>query len=260
VGVVAYLLRRSDRRLATIEDSQTRVNNETQLAQVGEGLSQDNVRQLVAEAGENERHFNELQSRYRTLASTWLLATFAGTGFFISNPDLKLGVDRGWAVLGIGVAGAAGIALLWKLDLYVYHRLLEGFFWEAVKLEKTEGRFPRFRHRMIEVAGIQGVWPLVAMFYAAGVSVDILLGAIGFVYLGPNRPRWVSVFAIVLGVLTLLLAPLFFWRAKRPSPCMVRRMWECADVDWLKNRGVCIPDNTNDRQRCLAHPDRLAEG
>jgi hypothetical protein len=156
---------------------------------------------------------------------------------------MKVSVDKGWAVFGIGLASAAGIGLLWRLDLYVYHRLLEGFFWEAVKLEASEPIFPKFRHRMIECAGVQGVWPRVAMFYAAGVGIDLLLAAIGFVYVGPDRALWLAVLALVAGTLAAILAPWWFSdRAKKPNLCMRRRFWECADTTWLNERAVCIGD------------------
>jgi hypothetical protein len=45
----------------------------------------ENVWHFVTEIGLNERHFNQLQSSYRTLASQWLLAAFAGIGFVISS-------------------------------------------------------------------------------------------------------------------------------------------------------------------------------
>ncbi len=37
------------------------------------------------ELGEMERHFGNAQSRYRALASTWMLAAIAGIGFVLSK-------------------------------------------------------------------------------------------------------------------------------------------------------------------------------
>lgn len=80
----------------------------------------DRVWSLVTELGLQERHFNDLESRYRALASTWLLAAFFGMGFVISQETLTLPFDRLLVVAGIGLAGTVGIALLWNLDLLVY--------------------------------------------------------------------------------------------------------------------------------------------
>ena len=46
----------------------------------------DRVWRIVEEIGREERHFNDLQSRYRNMASVWLLATFSAVGFVISRP------------------------------------------------------------------------------------------------------------------------------------------------------------------------------
>jgi hypothetical protein len=65
-------------------------------------------------------HFNTLESTYRALASTWLLAAFAGIGFILKD----IHSERELYVAAIAAAGAVGILLLWLLDLMVYHRLL----------------------------------------------------------------------------------------------------------------------------------------
>ena len=45
---------------------------------------------VLKELGESERHFNNLETEYRKLASIWLLAGFAGIGFVLkSDPDLS---------------------------------------------------------------------------------------------------------------------------------------------------------------------------
>jgi hypothetical protein len=75
------------------------------------------------ELGNYERHFNEMQSRYRALASTWLLATFVGGGFILSQKTFEVPLSRDLAVATLALFGAFGIGLLWNLDLMVYHRL-----------------------------------------------------------------------------------------------------------------------------------------
>ena len=41
------------------------------------------------ELGKREQHFNNIQTRYRALASTWALAALAGIGFAIKEkPDI----------------------------------------------------------------------------------------------------------------------------------------------------------------------------
>jgi hypothetical protein len=66
----------------------------------------------LSELASAERHFNTLESSYRALASTWLLATFAGAGFVLTADRLQVPFDKIWLVVVIGLAGCIGITLL----------------------------------------------------------------------------------------------------------------------------------------------------
>ena len=48
---------------------------------------------IYRELGEMERHFGNVQARYRALASTWLLAAMAGIGFVLEARG-ALGSER----------------------------------------------------------------------------------------------------------------------------------------------------------------------
>jgi len=116
-------------------------------------------------------HFNSLESTYRTLASTWLLAAFAGIGFILKDIQSK------HALLLIAlVAGAAaiGIFLLWLLDLMVYHRLLSAAFAERLALENRYPWLPQVAHGMMDAHGGAGVVPKIVWFYIA--SYILLIG------------------------------------------------------------------------------------
>src|SRR5262245_38062724 len=89
----------------------------------------DRTWKLITEIGVQERHFNGLQSTYRNMASGWLLATFGGMGFALTQ---KITVDYELLLAAMAVAGSAGIVLLWTLDLMVYQRLLDACFAEGV--------------------------------------------------------------------------------------------------------------------------------
>jgi hypothetical protein len=110
------------------------------------------------------QHFNGLESTYRTLASTWLLAAFGATGYVLNE---KVGSSPAMLVAGIGAAGAIGIVLLWVLDLQVYHRLLAAAFSEQIRLEKEYSWLPMAAHLMKEAHHGAGVVPKIAWFYVA---------------------------------------------------------------------------------------------
>jgi hypothetical protein len=149
----------------------------------------DQVWATILEIGAQERHFNELQSRYRSLASTWLLATFAAIGFVLSTQTLELPFPRELAVVGLALAGTAGIAMLWNLDVMVYHQLLSAAFAEGLRLERDHAWLPRVRANMMRTQNNRGVLPRVVGFYIGGVVVLLLIGGSALaIWLGQYGP------------------------------------------------------------------------
>lgn len=94
----------------------------------------ESVWKIVQECGEEERHFNTLQSVYRGVASSWLLATFGAVGYLMFDKDGH--VAHTWLGAAVCIMGALGISLLWMLDLHIYHRLLVAAF-EQGRARKT---------------------------------------------------------------------------------------------------------------------------
>ena len=88
----------------------------------------DQVWEIAKEIGAYERHFNQIQHQYRVLASTWVLAVFAATGFILSSERLVLGMPKQLAIAGLSPFGGIGITLLWILDVKVYGKLLSACF------------------------------------------------------------------------------------------------------------------------------------
>jgi hypothetical protein len=81
------------------------------------------VLDMYKHLAEQSQHFNGIESTYRTLASTWLLASFGGMGFILKDLDQYKG-QQALFIAAVAVAAAVGIVLLWLMDLRVYHRLL----------------------------------------------------------------------------------------------------------------------------------------
>lgn len=152
----------------------------------------------LKQIGESERHFNELERTYRALASTWLLATFAGMGFVFEATGLP--VQREAVVYAISIAGSIGIQLIWVVDLLAYHKLLQAFFIEGLRIELENPEFPQARWNMRDFA--HSVEERVMLFYFGcsvaplpfGVvalathyplgSLSTLFGAVGALFLG----------------------------------------------------------------------------
>jgi hypothetical protein len=53
----------------------------------------DHIWEVYKHVAKFEHHFNTLQSTYRTLASTWLLAMFVGIGYVMAN-KFDWGINR----------------------------------------------------------------------------------------------------------------------------------------------------------------------
>ncbi len=150
-----------------------------------------------------EQHFNEIQSRYRSLASTWLLATFAGIGFILSE-KLNMTIPIDLIISLIAVAGGIGIYLLWNLDHMVYHRLLESAFVECFKLENKYNILPKVAHNMrtMQEDGI-GVPSRILLFYLVPQFVLYLTAIYSYL-------RWIghlyyNVYSIIFLLLVILI-------------------------------------------------------
>jgi hypothetical protein len=166
----------------------------------------EQVWKIALEIGVQERHFNGLQTSYRSMASAWLLATFAGIGFSISQP-IHVAIDRELLVAAIAVAGCVGIALLWVLDLLVYHRLLDSCFIEGLILEERYAWLPAFRNNMMKTQEGQGVLFRTVGFYLAPVVLLIFIagGALGLWLYREEHPLAATA-SVVVSVIVAVLA------------------------------------------------------
>lgn len=175
-------------------------------------LDNEQIWKMYAEVGTIERHFNDLQSRYRVMASTWLLAAFAGIGFVFSR-NLDTSIPEELIATGIATASAIGISLIWILDLLVYHRLLAAAFAEGYELEQQHSWLPCIHTNMYNLHNGIGVLPKVVWFYLSGVAIQALIGAISLaIWLSARHPG--LLWAILLSYIGLMLyALLTIYRA-----------------------------------------------
>jgi len=125
---------------------------------------------------DSEKHFNNMQNEYRKIGSGWLLATFAGIGFALTQ-KAALPFHPLLFIALICYAGAIGMIMLWNMDLSVYQKLLDANFKEGLLLEKQHPWIPQIRHNMLEFHGNRGVLPRVIWFYSMPVMVLIAVAA-----------------------------------------------------------------------------------
>ena len=137
----------------------------------------ERIWKIYCELGVIERHFNNVQSNYRALASTWLLAALAGIGFVISK-ELTLRIPSELIIVAIGIAAGIGVYLLWVLDLLVYQRLLDAAYIEARNLETNHEWLPQVRNNIRVFLGGKGL-ALIVWFYIAASELMVMIAGIG---------------------------------------------------------------------------------
>jgi hypothetical protein len=169
--------------------------------------------ELYKELGAYERHFNQMQSVYRGLASTWLLATIAGIGYvFDKSPTGTYGgFDVRLATSMIALAGGTGIFLLWIVDVGVYHNLLVAVLDESEDLERRNPALPQLRKRMARdvvsrVCGFRlSARRKMSLFYGLPAFSLCVIAAM-FLFTSPARGKYpLAVTAIVVWVVLLLV-------------------------------------------------------
>ena len=136
------------------------------------------VWKMVEEIGLQERHFNELESRYRTMAAGWILGLFSAIGFVISE-TLHVGIDR---------------------YLLVYHQLLDACVVEGLILEDRHRWLPPLRHNMMATQKGKGVLFRVVGFYLLPVVLFALVAGGGLAAWLWSEERLAAVACLGLGI------------------------------------------------------------
>jgi len=179
---------------------------------------QDRVWKIYCELGLIDRHFNNAQSNCRALASTWMLATFAGIGVVISK-DLSVQFPKELIIAAMGLASAVGLSLLWMLDLLVYQRLLDSAYYEARKLEIDQPWLPQVRNNMRKLLKGRSL-ALIALFYIVTAESMVLISGIALGLwlhkLGQRRVTYLAELAVYAAVFVLF--PGFMYRRTSTTP------------------------------------------
>lgn len=160
----------------------------------------------LQEIGTNERHFNQIESTYRGLASTWVLASFAGMGWFATTAASAY-VPHALGVFAISVAGSLGVQLLWLVDLLAYHHLLAAYFLEGLRLEFRNPALPQARWNMWK----QGIVERRVKVFYAGCSLVTLPFGVTATVLSNDVTSSQRVAILVVAAVPVLMTVLL-WR------------------------------------------------
>ena len=176
----------------------------------------DKVWAMMLELGEQQRHFNQMQTQYRTIASTWLLATIAALGFVYSKENVPLSPDI--LAASLSVVAAIGIVLLWILDILVYHELLVVNFTQAERLESDYEWLTQVQSQYRKTQGKSSVRVRATRFYAGSVMLLTFLGGAALVrsYLTSAQPRS-PLFAVIIVISGIAGGIAMTWYARKRS-------------------------------------------
>ncbi|ORE89450.1 hypothetical protein ATO7_06205 [Oceanococcus atlanticus] len=179
--------------------------------------------------GEGERHFNSLESKYRTLASTWLLAMFVGIGFIFTRPEVSSQFDPYLVSAAAGIVACVGLLLLWNIDIRVCHQLLDAHFVQALVLERDHDWLPPIRTKMVfsqyvdpeHVRPDGGVMRRIKMFYVGMVGAPSLVASVSLVsHIASTSDNLCLLVGIsVIAFLAACIAPVYVWKNSK-SPLL----------------------------------------
>jgi hypothetical protein len=150
------------------------------MADSGEKNEKEIISKLYLSLGEAERKLNEIQNTYRTIASSWMLATMGAIGFVLSTKSFEVGINQYLVCWLLALAGAVSIVVIWLLDMRVYQRLLGRFYAEGRAMELGEPWLPQVRDQTRRY--FKGRVPLIISIYY--VLLFAFLWAVACFFLG----------------------------------------------------------------------------
>ena len=136
---------------------------------------------IIKTITEAEHHFNNLCFKIRTLASTWLLATFAGVGFLLTK-KIETGLKIDHLLVLLCWVGAVGILVLWILDLQIYQKFLNAWFNAREQIEARNRNFPPIR-KLIKATQPGGrASNLIKIYYIGLCSAPLMFASYVCIY------------------------------------------------------------------------------
>lgn len=114
-----------------------------------------------------EHHFNNLTFNIRALASSWLLATFAGIGWIIKdweNTKVDYIVDKLDLIVALCMGSSIGIFVLWIMDIKVYQSLLNVWF-DAREMYEDGVKYPTIQKNMKDLFKTGRAVHLIKYYY-----------------------------------------------------------------------------------------------
>jgi hypothetical protein len=183
----------------------------------------DRLWEITKEINENIRHYNEHQTKYRVLASQWLIAAMAGIGFLF---DAKTGLpfNNLLLIFLISLISASGILQLWRMDLVVLQRIIASFFSAGFTLEQENPSLPQIKARIYKYVPHKNAGQNLFYFYYFMIGLFLLLALLSFIFLGkPGNEfyflssKWIKIFSVMAYIIILVFIYRYMWNMSSPE-------------------------------------------
>lgn len=159
---------------------------------------------IYTKLNEFERHFEIVSTKYKYVALTWLLASFAGIGFLLSTESTELPFPHMIAVAIVSFIGLIGVSLIGNFDVNVYHRFWAALFVEEVVMEERYKFLLQSRKITLLIDESRERVFSQGLLYQVANSILIITMGVCLVYELSYLPA-IFVFLIVLFFLALML-------------------------------------------------------
>ena len=126
-------------------------------------------------------HYNLSKRKCKAISTAWLIATFAGYGYLVTNRTSLSPSSNLPALVLISLLAAFGIFLVQFLDVAVYHRLIEAIVVEQLKIEEQHPNLchaVRIQNRLLNRLPIGPVF-FDGLFYSSLVLSLLSVAIIG---------------------------------------------------------------------------------
>lgn len=166
--------------------------------------------QTLNRLAENERHFHTIQAGIRGLASTWVLAAFAGIAVLLQQKSDTTWVFPYFAlIMVICLMANIGLTVLWIIDQRVYQRLFNTNYLAGLRLEQQFPFIPPVRAIQALTSRRKSIAFWVQFFYTGPILAFAVTAAVAAIISSmASMSRWQAI-AMALGA-ALALVP-FAW-------------------------------------------------
>lgn len=98
---------------------------------------------LFGQISSLQNFYSKVQSGYKKISLTWLIAGLIGIGYVFSQEIRGLPFNPIFIAIFISIAGICGVTLLWFLDIIIYQTYFFSSVVELIKLERANQWLPR---------------------------------------------------------------------------------------------------------------------